>query len=79
VKAVLVVEMSAGQMVEDVRSVVQGRAPVHFHGRAGGAVPLPDEILEQILMLARRLDEAPTPDTNFPEKLREGTSTAKAA
>ena len=79
VKAILVVEMSAGQMVEDVRLVVRGRAPVHFYGRTGGAVPLPDEILEQILMLARRLDEAPTPDMDFPEKLREGTSTPKAA
>jgi 2-oxoglutarate ferredoxin oxidoreductase subunit alpha len=41
----LVVEMNAGQMVEDVRLAVNGRAPVRFYGRMGGVVPLPDEIL----------------------------------
>jgi 2-oxoglutarate ferredoxin oxidoreductase subunit alpha len=55
IKAILVVEMNAGQMVEDVRLAVGGRAPVHFYGRTGGVVPLPDEILEQILGLAKRL------------------------
>ena len=42
----LVVEMNAGQMLDDVRLAVNGRAPVHFYGRMGGVVPLPDEILE---------------------------------
>jgi len=60
VKAILVVEMSAGQMVEDVQLGVRGRVPVHFYGRTGGAVPLPDEILDQILALAKRLDEPPS-------------------
>jgi 2-oxoglutarate ferredoxin oxidoreductase subunit alpha len=59
-QAILVVEMSAGQMVEDVRLGVEGRVPVHFYGRTGGAVPLPDEILDQILTLARRPDSTPT-------------------
>jgi 2-oxoglutarate ferredoxin oxidoreductase subunit alpha len=36
-KRFLVVEMSAGQMVEDVRLAVEGRAPVSFYGRTGGA------------------------------------------
>jgi 2-oxoglutarate ferredoxin oxidoreductase subunit alpha len=44
----LVVEMNAGQMVEDVRLAVNGKAPVKFYGRMGGVVPLPDEVLEQI-------------------------------
>ncbi|MGA9190617.1 MAG: 3-methyl-2-oxobutanoate dehydrogenase subunit VorB [Anaerolineales bacterium] len=44
----LVVEMNAGQMVEDVRLAVNGRAPVEFYGRMGGVVPLPEEVLEQI-------------------------------
>jgi 2-oxoglutarate ferredoxin oxidoreductase subunit alpha len=44
----LVVEMNAGQMVEDVRLAVNGRAPVAFYGRMGGVVPLPEEVLEQI-------------------------------
>lgn len=51
-RAVLVVEMNAGQMLNDVRLAVAGNAPVHFYGRAGGVVPLPDDILEQIVVLA---------------------------
>ena len=49
----LVVEMNAGQMVEDVRLAVNGKAPVKFYGRMGGMVPLPDEVLEEIHKLAR--------------------------
>jgi len=44
----LVVEMSMGQMVEDVRLAVEGKSPVHFHGRPGGGVPTVEEILEKI-------------------------------
>lgn len=44
----LAVEMSAGQMVEDVRLAVLGRAEVHFFGRYGGIVPTPREVLGQI-------------------------------
>ncbi|MGA9532983.1 MAG: 3-methyl-2-oxobutanoate dehydrogenase subunit VorB [Anaerolineales bacterium] len=47
-KAFLVVEMNAGQMVEDVRLAVEGRAPVHFIGRMGGMIPLPEEIEAKI-------------------------------
>jgi 2-oxoglutarate ferredoxin oxidoreductase subunit alpha len=47
-KRFLVVEMSAGQMVEDVRLSVNGKAEVEFYGRLGGIVPSPIEILEQI-------------------------------
>ena len=45
-RAVLVVELSAGQLVEDVRLAVEGRTPVFFHGRTGGMVPTPDEVVE---------------------------------
>ena len=45
-RAVVVLEMSAGQMVEDVRLAVEGRAPVLFHGRTGGMVPTPGEVVE---------------------------------
>ena len=38
VKAMLVVELSLGQMVEDVRLAVDGRCPVRFFGRTGGVV-----------------------------------------
>jgi len=44
----LVVEMNSGQMVEDVRLAVEGRAPVAFYGRMGGMVPYPDEVLDEI-------------------------------
>ncbi|MEA3336218.1 MAG: 3-methyl-2-oxobutanoate dehydrogenase subunit VorB [Chloroflexota bacterium] len=52
VDQVLVVEMNAGQMLLDVRAAVAGRAPVHFLGRLGGVVPLPDEIGQEIDKLA---------------------------
>jgi len=45
--AFLAVEMSAGQMVEDVRLAVEGRVPVGFCGRPGGGVPTTDEILAE--------------------------------
>ena len=48
VRAILVVELSAGQMVEDVRLAVEGRAPVLFHGRTGGMVPTPDEVVDAL-------------------------------
>jgi 2-oxoglutarate ferredoxin oxidoreductase subunit alpha len=47
----LVVEMNAGQMVEDVRLAVGGQAPVKFYGRMGGSLPMPDEILNEIVKL----------------------------
>lgn len=47
-KSFLCVEMSAGQMVEDVRLVVNGRKPVKFYGRMGGIVPTPEEIVTQV-------------------------------
>jgi 2-oxoglutarate/2-oxoacid ferredoxin oxidoreductase subunit alpha len=47
-RAVLVVEMSAGQLVEDVRLAVEGRCPVFHHGRMGGMVPTPGEVLDAV-------------------------------
>lgn len=43
----LAVELSTGQMVEDVQLAVNGRAPVHFYGRCGGMVPGGNELVEQ--------------------------------
>ena len=37
-----------GQMIEDVKLVVNGRKPVYFYGRTGGIVPTPKEILLEI-------------------------------
>lgn len=45
VKAILTVEMSAGQMVEDVRLAVAGRIPVEHYGRMGGMIPSPEELV----------------------------------
>jgi len=47
-KRFMAVEMSAGQMVEDVRLAVNGVSQVLFHGRTGGAVPTPTEILNVV-------------------------------
>jgi 2-oxoglutarate ferredoxin oxidoreductase subunit alpha len=47
----LVVEMNAGQMLHDVREAVGTAVPVHFLGRMGGRIPLPDEIEEAVLAM----------------------------
>ena len=47
-KAILDVEMSMGQMIDDVRLAVGNSVPVHFFGRTGGVVPTPAEIRAQI-------------------------------
>ena len=48
VQAFLTVEMSMGQMIEDVRLAVEGKKPVHFYGRTGGVIPAQADILEKI-------------------------------
>ena len=48
VKAMLTVELNAGQMVEDVRLAVNGKVPVEHYGRLGGIVYTPDEIVEAV-------------------------------
>ena len=45
VRGILAVEMSAGQMVEDVRLAVNGRVLVQHYGRMGGMIPSPDELV----------------------------------
>jgi pyruvate/2-oxoacid:ferredoxin oxidoreductase alpha subunit len=49
VQKVLVVELSNGQMVEDVRLALNGKVPVEFYGRVGGNVPSVQELQEQVL------------------------------
>jgi 2-oxoglutarate ferredoxin oxidoreductase subunit alpha len=46
-RAVLVVELSAGQLVDDVRLAVDG-VPIFFHGRTGGMVPTPTEVVDRL-------------------------------
>jgi 2-oxoglutarate ferredoxin oxidoreductase subunit alpha len=45
-RAVVVVEMSAGQLAEDVRLAVNGSTPIFVHGRMGGMVPTPGEVVD---------------------------------
>ena len=47
-RAVLAVELSAGQLVEDVRLAMEGDVPVFHHGRTGGMVPTPDEVVAAV-------------------------------
>ena len=47
-KLILSVEMSAGQMVEDVLLAVNGRVPVFHFGRMGGIVTTPEEVVEEL-------------------------------
>ncbi|MGI6128594.1 MAG: 3-methyl-2-oxobutanoate dehydrogenase subunit VorB [bacterium] len=48
VQVFLSVEMSCGQMVEDVKLSIECRRPVHFFGRVGGIVPSPEEVLAEV-------------------------------
>jgi 2-oxoglutarate ferredoxin oxidoreductase subunit alpha len=47
-KIFLTVELSCGQMIEDVKLAVAGKSPVVFFGRTGGGVPTVDDVLEKI-------------------------------
>lgn len=46
VKGVLVAEINAGQMIDDVRLAVNGKVPVEHYGRLGGIVPEPEEMVK---------------------------------
>ncbi len=47
-RAVFSIEMSMGQMIEDVERSVAGRRPVHWYGKCGGEVPTPEEVMEVV-------------------------------
>ena len=51
----LVVEMNAGQMVEDVSLAVNGKRPVYFKGRMGGMIPTPEDVVEKLESLVHSL------------------------
>ncbi|HPW47016.1 MAG TPA: 3-methyl-2-oxobutanoate dehydrogenase subunit VorB [Rectinema sp.] len=51
-KRFLCVEMSMGQMIEDVRLAVSGKAPVYFYGRCGGNIPSQEEVFAEALRLS---------------------------
>jgi 2-oxoglutarate ferredoxin oxidoreductase subunit alpha len=47
-RAAISIEMSMGQLVEDVELSVRGARPVHWYGKCGGEVPTPEEVMEEI-------------------------------
>ncbi|MEO5964669.1 MAG: 3-methyl-2-oxobutanoate dehydrogenase subunit VorB [Candidatus Limnocylindrales bacterium] len=61
-RAVIAVEMSAGQLVEDVRLAMEGDVPVFHHGRTGGMVPSPDEVVDAVRRAWSRTPASPTED-----------------
>jgi len=72
VKALLVVEMNNGQMLEDVRLAVANRKPIAFYGRMGGMVPFADDVLQEIEALAAcPLSQEEHPRDRWLAKMRE--------
>lgn len=53
-KRFLCVEMSMGQMIEDVRLAVNGKAPVDFYGRCGGLIPTEEDLLAEIRTILKK-------------------------
>ena len=53
-RGILVVEMNAGQMVEDVRLAVNGLIPVSFYGRMGGMIASPEEVVAALDALVKK-------------------------
>jgi 2-oxoisovalerate ferredoxin oxidoreductase alpha subunit len=51
VHSMLAVELSTGQMIEDVKLAVDGQVPVHFYGRVGGMIPTAEDVLAVIQKL----------------------------
>ncbi|MDD4050421.1 MAG: 3-methyl-2-oxobutanoate dehydrogenase subunit VorB [candidate division Zixibacteria bacterium] len=48
IEAILTVEMSMGQMIEDVERFIKGTKPIEFYGRTGGIVPTPNEVKDKV-------------------------------
>jgi 2-oxoglutarate ferredoxin oxidoreductase subunit alpha len=62
-----VFEMSAGQMVEDVKLALEGKGHVHFYGRPGGVIPMPVELSR---IVARHYYQAQSRDAGGKRKKR---------
>ena len=57
-RAIVVVELSAGQLIEDVRLAVEGRVPTLLYGRTGGMVPSPTDVVDALRQAWARSVEA---------------------
>jgi 2-oxoglutarate ferredoxin oxidoreductase subunit alpha len=53
-KRILVFELNAGQMLEDVRLATRDSVAIAFYGKTGGVVPLPEDVLEEVKKLVKR-------------------------
>ena len=59
-KDILVVELSTGQMIEDVRLALHRPRPIHFHCRLGGMLVTPEEVITKVEeILSEKPKEAP--------------------
>ena len=67
-KNLLTVEMSMGQMVEDVKLAVECKLPVHFYGRCGGMIPDPESIANK----AREIVESTAKIENIVDNIKLG-------
>ena len=52
---VVSVEMSMGQMVEDVERSVHGKRPVRWFGKSGGDVPTPEEVIDAVKSFVKEI------------------------
>jgi 2-oxoglutarate ferredoxin oxidoreductase subunit alpha len=64
-RGILTLELAAGQLLDDVRLAVEGRAPVAHHGRTGGMVPSPGEVVTALRHLFA-VTEPRSPDDQLP-------------
>lgn len=72
VESMLVVEMNAGMMLEDVLLATKNQIPVDFYGRLGGVVPFPDEVLAEIRRMAKgNLDTQGHPRDRWLKRMAE--------
>ena len=76
---ILTVELSSGQMVEDVRLAVEGRCPVAFHGRMGGLVPTPDEVLGALKALRGKVSRTSERHLMEPASVESGSGESRNA
>jgi 2-oxoglutarate ferredoxin oxidoreductase subunit alpha len=78
-RGILTVELSAGQMVEDVRLAIAGRLPVEFYGRTGGMVPSPDEVLAALEKMAAQIEKRlPLHRTRVRQNFKSSSKAEKA-
>ena len=77
VKGILVMELNAGQMVEDVRLAIEGAVPVEHYGRLGGIVPDPSEVWDamkqklNINICNKQIHNVPELETISEESMQE--------